>query len=205
MRTLWSSLPLCVAAVMFAGCENGGRIPLRPNEPALARLAWLTGAWAGRNDDGSRTEEHWTQPTAGMMLGVNRTIAGGETIFFEYLRIEAGTNDAVTYYAAPRGRDPATPFLMVESEPDRFVFENLQHDFPQRIIYEVAWDGALVQRIEGIETSGEERSSEWRLERAEVVPDLSIAEYRSKMRQREWRYEQIREDSAIYGDLPVGR
>jgi hypothetical protein len=57
---------------------------------------------------------------------------------------------------------PPTPFKLVESGERRAVFANPQHDFPKRILYWLAKDGALHARIEG--DAG--KSMEWRWERA---------------------------------------
>jgi hypothetical protein len=123
--------------------EGGGSgvLLLEPADRDLAGLAWMTGHWAHRQGD-LRTEEHWTQPAAGTMLGVSRLMSGDRTVFFEYLRIEK-TPEGVFYFASPKGRDPATPFRLVEQGDRRVVFENLEHDFPQRITYWIDEDGAL--------------------------------------------------------------
>jgi hypothetical protein len=92
-------------------------------------------------------EEHWTEPAGGILLGLHRDVKEGRTVLFEFLRIEE-TPDAVTYWASPKGR-PATPFKLVEHAEKRVVFENKDHDFPQRILYWIDADGSLAARIEG--------------------------------------------------------
>lgn len=131
---------------------------LKSDDADLAPISWLAGSWVC--DQGpQRTEEHWTHATAGGMYGVSRTIKGGKTMFFEYFRIEK-TADGLVYFASPKGRDPATPFKMKESSEGRVVFENPEHDFPQRIIYTKQADGSVIARIEGT-SKGKERDSEW--------------------------------------------
>jgi hypothetical protein len=125
--------------------------------PSLEPLAWLTGAW-GSEVGGRTTEEYWTPPRGGTMFGVNRTLSDDRTTAFEFLRIVI-TGDEVYYLAAPGGRHPPTAFKLVEQGEGRVVFENHEHDFPQRIIYWRAGD-ALHARIEGVQ---DERpaSMEW--------------------------------------------
>src|SRR5690606_11418350 len=48
---------------------------------SLASLAWLSGSWVGSADDGT-TEEVWTEPRGGMLLGVNRTVRDEATVHF---------------------------------------------------------------------------------------------------------------------------
>ncbi len=125
----------------------------------LARLAFIEGTW--RSDaDGAAAEEQWTAPRAGSMLGTGRVIAGERTVFFEFLRIEA-TDAGVVYTAMPRG-GAATPFRLESATDHEAVFVNPAHDFPSRIVYRLAPDGALVTRVEGTE-DGRARSEETRL------------------------------------------
>lgn len=163
---------LCVASVFFAaaGCasssHNNDRRPitLASDDPALADVAFMAGHWAtGASRSGDRVEEHWTTATAGAMFGVSRTIRGGETVFFEYVRIER-TPEGAFYIASPGGKGE-TRFRLIESGGGRAVFENPEHDFPQRIIYERFADG-LHARVEGTQR-GQQRQEEWRYRRAQ--------------------------------------
>lgn len=133
---------------------------------ALAPLHVLSGRWVGINDEGVATEESWTDPAAGAMFGVNRTISGGETVFYEFLRIEVEDDGTIVYRAQPRGRAPATPFALTEQSENRFVFSNPQHDFPQRIIYAVVERDELTMTIEGESAP----PSTWRLRRMRAEP-----------------------------------
>jgi hypothetical protein len=119
----------------------------------------MAGHWRGA-DEGTVMEELWTAPAGGTLLGVHRDVKGGRTVSWEFLRIET-TPDGIVYQASPMGRPP-TPFKLVESGERRAVFANPQHDFPKRILYWLAKDGALHARIEG--DAG--KSMEWRWERA---------------------------------------
>ena len=129
----------------------------------LSSLAWMAGSWEGEAG-GVEMEEHWTAPKGGVMLGLHRDVRPERPAFFEFLRI-VETEDGVTYLASPMGREP-TPFSLVEASGTRVVFENPEHDFPQRISYELSEDGWLVSRIEGL-VDGELRGSEWRWQRVE--------------------------------------
>ena len=92
------------------------------------------------------------------MLGLHREVRGARTTGFEFLRIEARP-DGLVYVSSPGGRPP-TEFRAIEVTGERVVFENEQHDFPQRVLY---WRGtdALHARIEGTDR-GKESSMEWR-------------------------------------------
>ncbi len=113
----------------------------------MAKLAWISGCWkAGGN---VQTEEHWTNIAAQSMLGMGRTIANGKTVFHEFLQIRDRA-DGIVYIAQPNG-GTAVEFKLVKINDNEAVFENPQHDFPQRITYQRVIDGSLVAAIEGQE------------------------------------------------------
>jgi hypothetical protein len=128
----------------------------------LTGLAWMAGNWAGVQG-GIEMEELWQAPKGNTMLGLHRDVAGGRTVSFEFLRIEAKP-DGISYWASPGGR-PATQFRLIELKGKRVVFENAKHDFPQRIIYWLSDDGALHAKIEGT-MNGKPASEEWTWRRA---------------------------------------
>ena len=112
-------------------------------------LIWLAGCWQGGDAD-RIIEEQWMAPRGGTLIGMSRTVAGDRTAEHEYLQIRQQA-DGVFYVARPSGQTE-TSFALV-SEAARLsteaVFENLQHDFPQRVIYRLQPDGSLLARIEG--------------------------------------------------------
>jgi hypothetical protein len=127
----------------------------------LDAVAFLAGAWEGRDADGVEMEELWSAPKGNSMLGLHRDVARGRTVSFEFLRI-AVEAEGVVYWASPQGR-PATPFRLVESGARRAVFANPAHDFPKRILYWIDAAGALHARIEG---EGGAQALEWTWRRA---------------------------------------
>lgn len=83
------------------------------------------------------------------MLGLNRTIADGKTVAFEFMRIVQEENGDIYFVAVPSGQKE-TRFKLARSGPRDVTFENPEHDFPHRVIYRLEHDGSLVGRIEGI-------------------------------------------------------
>ena len=80
---------------------------------------------------------------------------------------------------------PPTSFRLIEQSATRFVFENPEHDYPQRIIYAQQNDGSLLMRIEGVE-NGQEESSEWLLRRANLRSGLTDHELRQLQMRADW-------------------
>jgi hypothetical protein len=131
---------------------------------ALSRLSWMAGSWAS-DSAGVHVEEHWTGPSGGMMLGMHRDLKNGRAVSFEFLRIE-GDSTGIRYLAQPRGR-PAFPFPMKSIGDGSVMFENKDHDYPQRILYWLDKDGALHARTEGV-IKGKLESEEWRWTRTHL-------------------------------------
>lgn len=119
---------------------------------SIDQLRWMAGSWAAEGDDRS-TEELWTEPAGGLMLGLNRSVPVRGKTQFEFLRIEQRDREVV-YLASPGGAAP-TPFTLVKVTAARAEFENAQHDFPQRVIY---WkEGVnLCARVETLAGEGEQ-------------------------------------------------
>jgi hypothetical protein len=126
-------------------------LALFPGSPQAAQrvdgLAWLSGCWE-RAQGSLRGEEQWMRPAGGLMLGMARTLRDGKLVEYEAVRIyEDG--DTLVYAASPSGQAPAE-FRAIEVSDGRIVFENLGHDFPQRVIYRRAGADSVVARIEGM-------------------------------------------------------
>ncbi|MCZ6754199.1 MAG: DUF6265 family protein [Gemmatimonadetes bacterium] len=150
---------ICAAAVLAA---VSAALSSEVEAPRLDRLAWLAGSWTGGEGD-AVMEEHWTTPAGGLMVGMHRDLRPGRRAFFEFLRI-VEEKGQISYHAMPAGRSPATIFPLLSMSDRRVVFENPDHDFPQRILYWLDDEGMLHARIEGTE-DGETRGMEWHYRR----------------------------------------
>ena len=145
-RGLWASVFLAVLchAAATASAEE------------LDDLAWLCGAWG----QDKTIIESWLAPQNGLMLGVNRTPgAPGSRPFFEFLRIEARP-EGTFYVASPLGR-AATEFELVEIGDRHVVFENPEHDFPQRIAYRLDGDDLTAEISAGEGDDKKSRVFRW--------------------------------------------
>lgn len=112
-------------------------------------LGWLAGRWLSEAN-GRWTEESWTIPRGGAMLGTSRSGRGETMRAFEFLRIGPGADGALAYHAQPGGR-PAVAFRLVARDGTSATFENPAHDFPQRIRYVRDGDSltATISAIDG--------------------------------------------------------
>jgi len=116
----------------------------------VAQVAWMAGCW--ELTSGTRVvEEQWTRPRGGLMLGVGRTVRGDSLIEYEQVRLFERDGHLV-YAAAPSGQTPAE-FVSTVLSDSAVTFENLAHDFPQRVIYRRDGADSLLARVEGTTNS----------------------------------------------------
>lgn len=113
-------------------------------------------------------------PAGGSMLGMSRTVQDGKMREHEYLMIVVAEDGRIVYRAHPSGQSQ-TDFPLARLGKREVVFENLDHDFPQRIIYRLDASGDLVAAIEGSGEGGPKRI-EWRFKR--MRPSLTTEQAR---------------------------
>jgi hypothetical protein len=140
--------------------------PLSAQGP-LGPASWLAGEWV--LIEGSRcTEEHWTSPSANMMVGTSRSVSGGRTTSFEFMRIEV-RDDGVYFVAQPGGRPPVDFKLQGTPGPE-LVFLNPGHaDHLTRVVYRRVSADAMAARVEGAD-SGKAFAVDYAYRRANGAP-----------------------------------
>jgi Tol biopolymer transport system component len=129
----------------------------------IDRLSWLAGCWELRAPD-RVTMEMWMPPMGGTMLGASRTVIGTVTREFEQLRIST-RGDTLVYTAIPSGQKE-TDFKTTATSAVPIAFENLAHDFPQRIIYRQAGPDSVIARVEGPGANNTTRGQNFPMRRA---------------------------------------
>lgn len=82
------------------------------------------------------------------MLGTSRTVKKGKTVQFEFMELRYLTDGKLAFIAHPSSQRTTT-FPVLRISDSEAVFENPQHDFPQRVVYARAGDSKLKARIEG--------------------------------------------------------
>lgn len=117
---------------------------------AIGDLAWMSGHWA-TGEGGRWTEESWSAPRGGIMLGHSRSGRADAVREFEFLRIQAGADGAPVYFAQPGGRPPVA-FRQTARDGTSVSFENPANDFPQRIVYRREGD-TMVATISALDGS----------------------------------------------------
>jgi hypothetical protein len=139
MRALSMSLMLAMTPL----AAQAGELP-----------GWIAGAWVERNGE-SWSEEFWSGPRGGILLGAARTGKGTALEFWEQTRIQIDPDGSIAFYASPKGARAAR-FAIESQSATEIVFANAAHDYPQRIRY---WrDGKLlkaeISKIDGSDKQG---------------------------------------------------
>ena len=137
-RQLISALLCALSISTFQG--NAEQVEDRVN------LDWFEGCWVHSN---GITKEYWDLGFEGLLFGRSISIANGELVEFEDMRIQKVEN-RLYFFASPNGQTPVR-FEAAKVTQDSIVFETAEHDFPQRIAYVETKEGlsATISDIEG--------------------------------------------------------
>jgi Domain of unknown function (DUF6265) len=125
------------------------------------RVQWLQGCWRSARGDAT-IDEQWMVPRGGTMLGMGRTVRGDRTAEYEFVLIRE-LNGRLAYEAHPSGQ-PAATFLSTTVSETSVVFEDPQHDFPQRVGYRREGVDSLQAWIEG-QANGQSRRVDFSYQR----------------------------------------
>lgn len=135
----------CLCLTSLAGAEECR---------SLEAVEWFLGEW---ETSPSRVviREYWHQVSDATFEGesITRSVGNDEVVNYETLRLVA-MSDSVFYIAKVPENDLAVPFRLKRCSEGNAVFENPDHDAPQRLIYKLL-DGSapdapdLEVRLEG--------------------------------------------------------
>jgi hypothetical protein len=123
-------------------------------------LHGLTGLWKMDGKRGAIYEE-WQVSGDNQLTGRSYKINNNDTILLENVVISLQGN-AIFYTPVVRdqnNRQPV-PFKLISYNNNKYVFENKEHDYPQRVIYELVSANDLRARIEGSK-GGKEMGSDF--------------------------------------------
>ena len=99
----------------------------------ISEFAWLEGKWTGMQE-GAEFFELWQPASGDKMHGLGGGVMNNDTIFSEEVSIEK-REDGLYYTANVSENGAPVSFKFTGYKQDSAVFENPEHDFPQRIVY----------------------------------------------------------------------
>jgi hypothetical protein len=108
--------------------------------PIMPMPAFLAGCWEERQQDDKWTEECWTHPRGGVMIGSGRAGRADTLRNWEWMRVERGPDGIPIFFGSPNGA-PAVAFKAIQADAKSITFLNTSHDYPQRVRYSVTKRG----------------------------------------------------------------
>jgi hypothetical protein len=163
MRHISKAYLLLVAAAGFTACGE----PVKKAK-ALDKFEWLEGSWEGVTEEVTMRES-WTKVSDELMTADAYVLAGTDTVFREYVKLRAVNDSTVHYIVYIQGVPDSTSFVLVKYENDEALFENPEHDFPQRVVYKKMGIDSLNAYIEG-QVDGKTKREEFPYKRVSSPP-----------------------------------
>lgn len=141
MKKLVLTSALCA---ILASCNN-------KTYPELDKAKWLLGDWEHTIPEGRFTES-WEQANDSVYAGKSFFIAEKDTTFAEYIQLTED-NGKLKYIVSVKGQNGEEPvaFTLTQASDSQLVFENPQHDFPDKIIYRKISADSVVAEISGLQ------------------------------------------------------
>ena len=113
----------------------------------LSEMNWFLGKWQINE---SNNFEEWEKVNDFLYRGKGYQVRKNDTLITETINIVQKGKE-VFYIPAVTDQNEGKPveFKLVSKKSEKFIFENENHDFPQRIIYVKAGKDQIDARIEG--------------------------------------------------------
>jgi hypothetical protein len=130
-----------VTALTFVTCFSAFVEPA--NNKMFKKLYGLEGMWKMNTKRGILCEE-WKKVNKNYLQNSGYMIKGKDTIINERVAL-TNTKAGVFYTSTIENQNNQKPiaFKMTKAQNNMFVFENTEHDFPKRIVYQLTSTDSL--------------------------------------------------------------
>jgi len=119
-------------------------------KPLLSDLGFLKGNWTMNTSKG-RIVESWKMNSDSGMDGISYSVSSkGDSTLLETIKLYE--SDGNIYYEPTgygAGNDSTVSFRLISANQGVYVFENIDHDFPQKISYQMQSQNNILAWIEG--------------------------------------------------------
>lgn len=139
--------------VTFVSCKKSDSNSSEDTEKEKIKTArWLLGTWENKSPEGN-LKEIWNKVNDSTYEGQSYFIKGKDTIHFEKIQLQQ-KGEQLTYSQTVRGQNDDKPvaFPLTNTNEKELVFENLKHDYPQKISYKSISKDSLVAEISGLQS-----------------------------------------------------
>lgn len=144
---MFQKTTLILLLLVIVSCKNSDS---NKNEKIKA-ASWLLGNWENKSADGNLTE-NWEKVNDSTFQAQSYYIKEKDTVHFESIILQQ-KGENLTYTATVKGQNNDKPVVFkLKTATDKQVsFENLKHDYPQKISYNQITPDSLVAKISGIQ------------------------------------------------------
>ncbi|MFK8103993.1 MAG: DUF6265 family protein [Saprospiraceae bacterium] len=137
MKALVYSLIFCLTLLMISCNSDAPAMKTTSGEKGTvtaSNLDWMVGAWKRtNNEEGKQTFEYWEKTPDGTYDGFAYTLVGKDTAFQEIMELKP--QEDIWQLTVSGVNEAPTVFVFTDHRPLRFVCENPDNEFPQRISY----------------------------------------------------------------------
>jgi hypothetical protein len=158
---MFQKTTLLLLLSVFFSCKNDDN-----KNDKIKAAQWLIGKWENKSADGN-FEETWKKVNDSTFQATSYFIKGKDTLHFETITLQQKEED-LTYRSTVQGQnnDKAVSFQLNTKIEKQLVFENLKHDYPQKISYTQITKDSLVAKIKGI-IDGKSTSEQFPMKKTE--------------------------------------
>lgn len=149
-------------AVILTSCnttnekKNSTGSDATPDYTKLEQAGWLLGSWENISEDGTATE-NWEKENDSTFKAESFVIAEEDTVFYEHVTLQL-REDTLDYVVRTKDQNEApVSFRLVYSDEKTLNFENPQHDFPTKIVYNKVSADSIYAEISGISNGAERK------------------------------------------------
>ena len=144
---MFQKTTLILLLLVIVSCKNSDS---NKNEKIKA-ASWLLGNWENKSADGNLTE-NWEKVNDSTFQAQSYYIKEKDTVHFESIILQQ-KGENLTYTATVKGQNNDKPvaFKLTTGTEKQLAFENLKHDYPQKISYTQITPDSLVAKISGIQ------------------------------------------------------
>jgi hypothetical protein len=149
---------LCIASLLICGISFAQSV-------TISKSHWLIGKWENQTSRGKMIED-WSFINDSTLGANSYMITATDSTSLESVRL-VKEDQAIYYIPTVKGQNNDLPvkFKLTSVSASEMVFENPDHDFPQKITYTLISENSLLAEISGI-VNGQMRSRKFPMTRA---------------------------------------
>ena len=132
-----------IVILICTSCNNAVKLP------DIKKAGWLTGTWKNSSPDGT-SFEIWGVENDTTYSGKSFIVRGTDTLPLETFKLKRTGND-IFFIPTVNEQNGGQPVFFKLTSPigDKLVFENMKHDYPQKITYTKISNDSILAVISG--------------------------------------------------------